>query len=786
MLSIDKLDADADPAAYYLEALAGGAEDYYLTADEAPGRWVGQGSSLLELTGQVEPDDLRAVLRGDDPRTGQHLGTERTVAGFDLTLSAPKSVSVLWGLGNRQVAGAVVAAHDEAVDAALAYLEDAACLVRRGRGGRNRLAGQGLVGAAFRHRTSRAGDPHLHTHVVVANMALGPDDAWSALFGAALYEHGRTAGFLYQAALRHGLTTRLGVGFEPASNGVGEVAGVPLGLRRLFSQRRIEIEAAMEQHGVRTAHGAQVATLATRGPKEHGVTESELRARWRERARELKLDVRITRHRHEAGGISDDELAATATHQHATFGRRAVLQIVAERATAGLPYAAVAARVETFLAGPCAVTVRPGQWSTPEMLAFEADALRRAGAGPATHAVPLPLLDAALDARPSLSGEQRIAIEEITTSGAPVAVVVGHAGAGKTFALDAARAAWQANGRTVLGAALAARAARQLQSGSGIRSGTLTSLLGELEDDRLRIGPRHVVVLDEAGMVGTRQLHRLITATTSTGAELVLVGDPKQLAEIEAGGLFAALARQLGCSRLTENRRQRDPAERETALAFRDRDVERSLLLLRRNQRLTTLPNAEDLRDRMAEDWLLEHRDGRSALMLASHRSDVADLNRRARRLLRSTGALGEPVLTVEGTPFAVGDHVVALRNHRRIGVLNGTRGTVAGRSGDGLTITTDDDATVDVPSRYLLAGHLDHAYAMTVHKSQGSTVDVALVLGDDTLHAEGGYTAITRGRLRNQLYAVQAVPDDLQLLRRSLARSTAKTTATEQRGLAL
>lgn len=111
MLSIDKLDADADPAAYYLEALARGAEDYYLTADEAPGRWVGQGSSLLGLAGQVEPDDLRAVLRGDDPRTGQHLGTERTVAGFDLTLSAPKSVSVLWGLGDRRVAAAVVAAH---------------------------------------------------------------------------------------------------------------------------------------------------------------------------------------------------------------------------------------------------------------------------------------------------------------------------------------------------------------------------------------------------------------------------------------------------------------------------------------------------------------------------------------------------------------------------------------------------------------------------------------------------------------------------------------------------
>jgi len=613
----------------------------------------------------VAPDDLRTVLQGNDPRSGERLVGWRKRPGYDLTLSAPKSVSLLWGLGDQSTAAAVAAAHEDAVDAAVAYLEDAACFVRRGRGGRIRLPGAGLVGAAFRHRTSRAGDPNLHSHVVVANMTRGSDGQWSALFSQAVFRHGRTAGFIYQAVLRHRLATQLGVGFGDASRGVREVEGVSATVRRAFSRRRVAIEVAMAEHGAHSKHGAQVAALDTRPDKQPGVSEATLRRAWREQAREIGFDLDAV-----AGGsgpgsaaVPHDELGRRLTERHATFDRRAVLRAVAEAAVRGLTYPQIMSRAEGFLSSDEAVEVSPGRWTTPEMLAIEADAFRLAESGPPTSLVPAELVATALAERPSLSAEQGRAVETVTTGDGPVALVVGHAGTGKTFALDAARAAWQASGHQVIGAALAARAARQLQVGSGIPSSTVAAVLADLESGRLSLAPTTVLVVDEAGMVGSRHLHRLLQVTTTADARLVLVGDHRQLAEIDASGLFVALARRLGCAELSENRRQRDPAQRAVVRALRDHDAERALLRLRRMGRLTALHNAEHVRDRMAEDWLLEHRDNKQAVMLALHRSDVADLNRRARARLRAVGELGEPVLSVDGVDFAVGDRVMALRH---------------------------------------------------------------------------------------------------------------------------
>ena len=166
--------------------------------------------------------------------------------------------------------------------------------------------------------------------------------------------------------------------------------------------------------------------------------------------------------------------------------------------------------------------------------------------------------------------------------------------------------------------------------------------------------------------------------------------------------------------------------------------------------------------------------------MLALHRSDVGDLNRRVRSRLRASGELGEAVITIDDLELAAGDRVIALRNRRRIGLLNGTQATVRGRSGQDVVVVTDEGVRVQVPLDYVVDGHLTHAYALTIHKSQGMTCDVALVLGDDTLHAEAGYTAMTRARTRNHLYTVAAseIGEPLADVRRALERSTAKTTA--------
>ena len=217
---------------YYLAQIASGLDEYYTGAGEAPGVWAGTGSGLLGLGGQVTAGDLRAVLAGLAPGTGltpngvQVISHPRRVPGFDLTFAVPKSVSVLWALADPLVQFEVTAGCEAALDEALAWLEREACFVRRGTNNRKlardpaefgtrRMVGEGFVAAQFPHRTSRLGDPHLHWHVLVANMARGIDGRWTALDGTALYQAQRPVGVLFQAAMRRELTQRLGIEWGP-------------------------------------------------------------------------------------------------------------------------------------------------------------------------------------------------------------------------------------------------------------------------------------------------------------------------------------------------------------------------------------------------------------------------------------------------------------------------------------------------------------------------------------------------------------------------------------------
>src|SRR4051794_21534856 len=305
MLSIGKL--AVGQADYYLEQAHGavthagsvrsGVEDYYLSGPEAPGAWIGSGTRPLALHGKIDADRLDRVLAGENPVSGEPLGRvmRQRVPGFDLTFSAPKSVSVLFGVGDDDLRGVIRDAHDEAVAEALGYLEREAIATRRGAGGMNVIRGHGLIGAAFRHRTSRAGDPQLHTHVLVANLVLGADGRWGTLDGRRIYAHAKTAGYLYEARLRALLTRELGVAWGPVRNGIADVDGVPAPVLRAFSRRRAEIEAELERRGATSAGAAQVAALATRRAKDYRVTPERLVPEWRQRASELGLDADLVR-----------------------------------------------------------------------------------------------------------------------------------------------------------------------------------------------------------------------------------------------------------------------------------------------------------------------------------------------------------------------------------------------------------------------------------------------------------------------------------------------------------
>ncbi|MEX0592555.1 MAG: MobF family relaxase [Nitriliruptoraceae bacterium] len=784
---------------YYLGIVASGAEDYYLAHGEEPGRWLGRGSASLHLAGEVEADQLRAVLSGADADSGQPLARHpaRRVPGFDLTFRAPKSVSLLWGLADRSVAASVTAAHDAAVDAAVGYLERAAGYTRRGAGGVERVASNGFVAAGFRHRTSRANDPLLHTHVLVANLAQAVDDGvWRTLDSRALFVHARTAGFLYQAQLRFELTRMLGVEWGPVVNGHADLKAVPREWIDHFSRRRTAIVEHMQARGDHSAKAAQVATLETRQPKERHVSEKQLRDYWNRRTLQLRMDPHwvdraigaTTVHRADVGGLYEELVEHEGlTAQSSTFTRRDVLRAVAERLPTGAQVDYIEQVADAIIAhdrdrvialGPVhgqltnrdVIRTVDGnvvpadqdepRYTTQGLMRTERHAVTRAvgrlDAGIATVAPQQ--LNTVIRSR-TLSEEQSSMVRRLTTSGHGVDVVVGRAGTGKTYTLDAARAAWNAAGIPVTGAALAARAAVELEDSAGIPSMTITRLLRLAEDDRMGspLAPRSVLVVDEAGMVGTRTLARLLDHAEHQQVKVVLVGDHRQLPEIDAGGLFRQLTIQLPSVELTDNRRQQHTWEIDALDQLRHGDPSTAVATYDAHDRIVTTDSAEDLRNRLVDDWWKTFGPvgAGPAVMIALRRADVDDLNGRARRRMLAAGRIAGDVLEVDGQRFQAGDQIVCLRNDRSVGVVNGTRATITHVDVDGRTlqITGGDGVQTSVPARYIDDGHVTHGYAITGHKAQGLTVDHAFVLGSDDLYREWGYVAMSRGRHTNRLY---------------------------------
>ena len=292
-------------AGYWLAAVAEGGDDYYTKPGEAPGEWVGELADELGLSGQVDPAGYSAILEGRSPQDGRRLltrpdtrfrerpdGTQKRVEpvlGYDVRFSAPKSVSLLYAFGSESVRSRVVEVMNEAVRQGIAHLEHHACMVQRGKGGERLERGTGFAGMAFRHRMSRAGDIALHVHVVISNLTRAESDGkWMSLASpkgrAPLYPYAKSAGVVFQAALRAGILRKFGLEFEAVKNGYADIKGFSRDLIDAFSTRSREIADWMEKHGVFTVAAAQTAAYRTRQAKDHDVDVDKRLLEWEDRA----------------------------------------------------------------------------------------------------------------------------------------------------------------------------------------------------------------------------------------------------------------------------------------------------------------------------------------------------------------------------------------------------------------------------------------------------------------------------------------------------------------------
>ncbi|HEX2096561.1 MAG TPA: MobF family relaxase [Solirubrobacterales bacterium] len=669
MLSIGKLGKGQER--YYLDKVAEGAEDYYSGEGEQAGQWLGDAAEDLGLSGDVEAAQLEAMLTGRSPVDGEPLVGMRgvpssgSVPGFDLTFSAPKSVSLLWGLGGPVAAVEVKAAHREAVGAALDYMQREACWTRRGAGGSEFVKGNGYLAAGYVHRSSRAGDPQLHTHVLIANATKGPDGRWTRLYHPAIYDHAKTASYIYEAHLRHELTRRLGVEWQPTRKGIAEIAGVADEHLRAFSTRRQQI---LEAAGAdASARSMQVAALTTRQPKERDVGRGELLERWRSRAQEIGLDreaiartfdpdAALRIERSDAPAVSAAQLGRAVTASASHFDRREAIQAVADSLPQGAPGAEVERLADAYLASGSVIqiaeTAKGPRYTTRHIWELEREALAAAERMRSQGPTPAGELIAArvIGARPTLKDDQREMVRRLLTGGEGVAVVIGEAGSGKTFAIVAAADGWAQAGIELRAAAPTWRAANVMRA-EGLSALSIASLLLALDRAEHEGGeglPREsVLLIDEAGMVDSATLARLVSHAEAAGAKLVLVGDPEQLGEIEAGGLFRALAERGEAIHLDEVIRHRRELDRDAAKRIRAGEGREALSLYRSSERVTVAPNAEERREAMVRDWHQSFERGEDAVMVAKRNAEVARLNEIAREVRRQAGALGDSEIEV-------------------------------------------------------------------------------------------------------------------------------------------
>lgn len=692
----------------------------------------------------------------------------RVVPAYDLAVRPPKSVSILHALGTlvppevlaarglpTDLAGEVLAAHHAAVDDAIAVLERHAAWIR-GKGGR--VQAVGLTIAAFDHRSSRMGDPLLHTHLVVANVARGVDGRMAALDGTALYAWARPVGHVYQARLRAELTRRLGVEFHQPHNGVADLFGVPRAVIEEFSQRSAQRDALLAALGRFGPGAAQGAILATRPAK--GVHAHQSPQRLAERAARVGFGpADLVRHvvgraRPQAPGAERvGEVAAELAGPEGLTQRSARVDLrdalcgfataLAEGASADqletwasrllhdprrfVPVAAAPpARSEQIRTGDGRV-VRAGgmgpSFTTPELLAHEARlvAAHSDGLGAGVGVVAEHDLEAALADRPTLRAEQAAMVEAITTSGHGVEVVVGGPGTGKTFALGAATAAWRSAGYRVLGACLQGGAAEVLGIEAGLDDQfTLARLLGECDRHGAGYLAGAVVVVDESGMADTRQLSRLAAWAGEAGAKLVLVGDPDQIPEVGAGGAFAHLVERCGDAvvALRENHRQADPVDRDRLGLIRTGRSAAAIASARAAGRWHDADSADAARVGLLSAW---HADPGTAasdkLLVATTVAEVERLNAAARALLDAEGRLGRrslvitlssPTRAVDKRELRVGDRVRATRNNYLRRVRTGQVGTVVAIDTKGASVRVAFDARGDRPEPVV---ELDHGF---------------------------------------------------------------------------
>ena len=814
MLSIKPIGGTETEVNYY--ANLGEAEnlDYYSEDGTSSGVYFGLGATELGLRGEVNASELRNLLAGFSPGGAQQLVSARSGAkvsrraGFDLTFSWAKSVSIAWAVASPELREQIDECAWKALRRTLELIQEVCGVARRGKDGAITESAK-LTFAVFSHDTARGlpgqtPDVNRHFHAVLPNVVVREDGTTGALDARSLFTRRMkmALGASFRAEFAKGLDA-LGLTTQRPKNNRDEpkswfeLSCVPAPLIESMSKRRKEIETWLREQGLSGAKAAEKAALQTRYAKQKH-SQCELLQSWRSTAgkygftsQSVKQSIGFSswapveswRASKEVVRLALDSLTSTK----ARFSEIELLESTAVEAQCrGVGIDEILASVRSTIDNSQELVelqtdgfVRT--FTTQEMLRLEKRMLGNASLlkSRSSHTVSLVDIQKAISQSPTLREEQREAVRYLC-GGGDIACLQGVAGAGKTFALKVAREAFETAGYRVIGSALAAKAACGLQDGAGIESTHLHSLLALIRDDAIRFDSNTILVVDEAGMIGTRQMQELLSLVSERKAKVVLVGATDQLQPIDAGRAYGGIVEAVGDISMNEIIRQREAWARRMVQDLRVGNSFRALQELEERGQLFIGQDRDEAIEQLVVDWkqhIARLSNLENTMCLAGTNIEVHRVNLRLQRERLLAGQLGTKSIEVDETRFFVGDRVMTTRNNTKLYVQNGSLGVLTDIEGTNISIRLDSGFQIEIDtSEYM---HLSLGYCFTTHKSQGTTVsDTFILTGDSMTDREMSYVEGSRARRATRLYSdvlsAEGIPELAELMARSRQKELA------------
>ena len=756
-------------ATYYQEHSA----DYYVEDLDHQGEWMGQGAEDLGLEGAVGREQFQLALAGYvEGHKVQNAGKENRQIGWDLTFSAPKSVSIVWAGAEAQHKHEIELAHQRATKVAFEYLE-ANTIAKRGKNGAVHEEAR-LVASGFNHYTSREGDPQVHSHVVVSNFSVHKDGTVGTIDSRVFYQSKMAAGALYQVELAWQMQ-KLGYEIEQGIKGTFRLSDVTREAEQVFSKRAKQIEDLAQERGVESYVGQRGIVLTTRANKVD-CDLSEREETWGKEAQEQGIDLQFERNRLEhVRTKSDNQILSQASQKlttgQSTFKENRLLREIALASFGSRSGEEVVELVQEAKGIGYVVGLQNGLLTTPDMAKIELGIMARVERMAGTHHFSVDSqwvknegFDTGNGKHIEFSYEQKVAINVATRSSA-LAVIQGRAGAGKSTMLAAVRESYERENFKVEGIALAGVAALNLQNESGIKSQTIASWL----NPNHIIDRRTIVIIDEAGMVGSKQMADVIQKVEQSKAKLILVGDERQLQPIAAGGILHAIDQKVAqiapehSTVIQEIWRQKEEWMQETVTLAAQGKTGEALEALDQNKKINFYQGSSEARTALVEEFIQKNgHDFRGGMVLTNTSLDAQKINAEIRTKLQEQKIVDEKGLEFNNGERAIdiakGDRVIFTRNDYNLDVRNGQRGMVNQVSVENglIEIKLDNGQMkkIDV-EKY---NHLEHGWATTTHKAQGVTVDRAYMYGytnESMSSQQATYVQISRAREETKLYIV-------------------------------